>query len=147
MSRSKILANIKKNISVKKVELEKFDIDLLSFNDKMEAFKINLELAGGELVDEVRGVLIEAEFGVAENGACFISHNPKDDRKIYSFYEEITIKLKKDAILNNMQEAYNRISFDEFGIFLSGSSKTADIEQSLVIGAHGAKFLGVLFVD
>ena len=43
-----------------------------------------------------------------------------------------------------MYEAYQKIKFDEFGIFLSGPSKTADIEQSLVIGAHGVKELYVV---
>jgi L-lactate dehydrogenase complex protein LldG len=31
--------------------------------------------------------------------------------------------------------------------FISGPSKTADIEQSLVIGAHGARALTVFAVD
>ena len=31
-----------------------------------------------------------------------------------------------------------------YGLFIAGPSKTADIEQSLVIGAHGARSLVVL---
>lgn len=48
-----------------------------------------------------------------------------------------------------MHEAYKLISFDKpsYGVFVSGPSKTADIEQSLVIGAHGPKSGYVIFVE
>ena len=44
------------------------------------------------------------------------------------------------AIVDTMRDAYDRISVREhgFGGFISGSSRTPDIEQSLVMGAHGA---------
>lgn len=48
-----------------------------------------------------------------------------------------------------MHEAYEKISLEDagFGVFISGPSKTADIEQSLVYGAHGAKELLVAIID
>jgi L-lactate dehydrogenase complex protein LldG len=46
------------------------------------------------------------------------------------------------------QHAGERGPFAEprWGTFMSGPSKTADIEQALVIGAHGARSLNVFFI-
>ena len=47
-----------------------------------------------------------------------------------------------------MHHAYKQVDTakEGFGVFLAGPSKTADIEQSLVIGAHGARSLIVYIV-
>jgi len=144
-SRDKILQNIKSRLT-NRVDRKNFNYQLISYEDRVKSFIEALQRAGGEIVTNSDGfdVVLEAKFAVAENGACFISGY--DDRKIYSYYETIAIKLKKDTIVNNMQEALKDLKIDDFGIFLSGPSKTADIEQSLVIGAHGAKKLGVILL-
>jgi len=146
MSRAKILKNIKKN-TIKKVKRENFEYPKITFEDKKEAFLNSLKKAGGDEVQSVEGfdVVLEADFGVCENGACFISS--VRDKKEISFYESIVIKLSSNSLLDNMHEALKKVKLDEFGIFLSGPSKTADIEQSLVIGAHGAKKVCVFFGD
>ena len=42
----------------------------------------------------------------------------------------------------------DRIHFrDIFGVFIAGPSKTADIEQSLVLGAHGPKTMTVFVIE
>ena len=89
--------------------------------------------------------VIEGELGVAENGCVWIPQNVKE-RAIYFIAEYLVIVLDRKKILNNMHEAYKQLPFDQesFGIFISGPSKTADIEQALVVGAHGAKGVTVI---
>jgi L-lactate dehydrogenase complex protein LldG len=85
--------------------------------------------------------ILRAHFGVIENGACWIDHLPEEDRTRYTLPEHLAILLLHDALVPTMHEAYARIAklgIDDFGLFLSGPSKTADIEQALVIGAQGA---------
>jgi L-lactate dehydrogenase complex protein LldG len=47
-----------------------------------------------------------------------------------------------------MHEAYDAIGSSDYsyGTFIAGPSKTADIEQSLVLGAHGPKALVVFLL-
>ncbi|RXK06536.1 LutC/YkgG family protein [Halarcobacter bivalviorum] len=93
--------------------------------------------------------VLRGEFAVAENGAVWVKNKDNRHRALYFIAQNIILVLDKSAIVNNMHEAYELISFDEpsYGAFISGPSKTADIEQSLVIGAHGPKSGYVIFVE
>jgi L-lactate dehydrogenase complex protein LldG len=61
----------------------------------------------------------------------------------------LALVLPKREIVHNMHEANTRITVgaSSLGLFLSVPSKTADIEQSLVIGAHGPRSLTVICVE
>ncbi len=93
--------------------------------------------------------IVHAEFAVAENGAVWVKNPANQHRALYFIAEHLICVIPRGEIVHTMHEAYERIGFEEmgFGCFISGPSKTADIEQALVIGAHGAKSLGVVFVD
>ncbi|MFY9074940.1 LUD domain-containing protein [Malaciobacter mytili] len=93
--------------------------------------------------------IVKGNFAVAENGAVWLKNSDNRHRSLYFIAQNIVIVVQKEDILNNMHEAYERISFEQagYGVFVSGPSKTADIEQSLVIGAHGPKSGYIIFVD
>lgn len=97
-------------------------------------------------LNDVDFCLVPAEFGVAENGACWITDHGRANRAACFLTQHLGIVVHD--LVHNMHEAYERIQMPGrgFAMFLSGPSKTADIEQALVIGAHGARSCTVLVV-
>lgn len=93
--------------------------------------------------------VLRAHIGVAENGALWYQQDDQKFRAIFFIPEALVFFLDKKNIVNNMHEAYKLIGDAEyeFGGFISGPSKTADIEQALVFGAHGARKLTVLIKE
>ena len=89
--------------------------------------------------------IIKGDFAVAENAAIWVSEKQLPHRALPMITQYLAIVIHKSDIVTNMHRAYERVKIDEtgFGTFVSGPSKTADIEQSLVIGAHGARGLVV----
>ncbi|MDE6512389.1 MAG: LUD domain-containing protein [Muribaculaceae bacterium] len=83
--------------------------------------------------------VVEGTIGCAEN-ACVWIPQTMEQRAVCFICEYLVIILDKNNIVSNMHEAYARIEMPEkgFGAFISGPSKTADIEQSLVYGAQSS---------
>lgn len=92
--------------------------------------------------------VVEGEIGVAENGCIWVPQTMKE-RAIMLISENLVIVLRKDNIVNNMHEAYSRIRMTDYGYgcFISGPSKTADIEQALVMGAQAACDVTVAIIE
>ena len=98
--------------------------------------------------EDIDFAILPGEFAVAENGAVWITDSAVKHRAIYFIAQHLALVVSASDIVSNMHEAYRRLSFDSrrFGAFISGPSKTADIEQSLVIGAHGPRSMTVFVV-
>ena len=108
------------------------DISCATFNpDNLDDPK---ELDGTDVA------VVKGEIGVAENGAIWIPQTVKY-KAIYFISEKLVILLDRNKIVDTMYDAYRELDGQEyqFGTFISGPSKTADIEQALVMGAHGAR--------
>jgi len=93
--------------------------------------------------------VIKAHFGVAENSALWVTDDLLGQRVSPFIAQYLAIIVNKKDIIATMHQAYERIGNQQygFGTFIAGPSKTADIEQSLVLGAHGARGLIVFLLD
>jgi L-lactate dehydrogenase complex protein LldG len=99
-------------------------------------------------LEDVDFFVARGEFAVAENAAIWATDVLLKHRVLFFLTQHLAMVVPADQIVDNMHQAYERLQFTEpgFGLFVSGPSKTADIEQSLVIGAHGARSMTVFLV-
>ncbi|WP_066831603.1 LutC/YkgG family protein [Rufibacter ruber] len=90
-----------------------------------------------------------AHFGVAENGAVWLTEEQMGVRVLPFITQHLAVVLPVKQILPLMPDAYARIGQAAYGygVFMAGPSKTADIEQSLVLGAHGPRTMTVFLID
>lgn len=93
--------------------------------------------------------IIQGVLGVAENSAIWVPEERGGHRVLPFICQHLVLILQATDLVPNMHDAYERLTVNEpgFGVFIAGPSKTADIEQALVIGAHGARSLSVLLVQ
>jgi L-lactate dehydrogenase complex protein LldG len=90
-------------------------------------------------VEAVHTVVLKGALGVAENGSVWLSEKAMGNRLLPFICQELVVVVEPENIVADMHQAYQKITIDTdgYGVFIAGPSKTADIEQSLVIGAHG----------
>lgn len=99
-------------------------------------------------LETVELAVVKGEVGAAENAAVWVSQQNLPHRVLPFITQHLIIVLEKANLVPNMHEAYRKIDVTAsgYGVFIAGPSKTADIEQSLVIGAHGARSLTVFLI-
>lgn len=120
----------------------------LIINTLDETYKQVVALTSFEL-EELEKVCIKGTLGVAENGAVWVYESQMINRLLPFICQHLVIVINKADIVTTMHHAYQKIDIakEGFGIFIAGPSKTADIEQSLVIGAHGARTATIYVIE
>jgi L-lactate dehydrogenase complex protein LldG len=100
-------------------------------------------------LEDVELAIIRGHFAVAENSAIWVTDELMGQRVVPYIAQHLAIVVNRKDIIAKMHEAYERIGSAqyEFGCFIAGPSKTADIEQSLVLGAHGPRSLLVFVLN
>lgn len=139
---SEIIDFVKKNYNIKKRMIT--TVPELAEIAKLDWFDDN-----PHTLEDVELTIVKAHFGVAENSALWVTDDILGQRVATFIPQYLAVIVNKKDIVATMHQAYERIGNQEygFGTFIAGPSKTADIEQSLVLGAHGARGLMVFLME
>jgi L-lactate dehydrogenase complex protein LldG len=126
--------------------IDKYYHDLVDVASDIVKANVSINLdTNKDILEQVDLAVIQGEIGVAENGTIWVPESNMLNRALPFITQHLVLVLDKKNIVANMQQAYDKLeSVGSYGVFIAGPSKTADIEQSLVIGAHGARSMMVL---
>ncbi|QBN20135.1 LutC/YkgG family protein [Flavobacterium nackdongense] len=118
-------------------------INMIDDVDKQIVMLTSFEL------EKLEKVYLRATLGVAENGSVWLYESQMGNRLLPFICQHLMLVIHKKDIVTTMHHAYQQIDIakEGFGVFIAGPSKTADIEQSLVIGAHGARTATIYVVE
>ncbi|ADR19619.1 LUD domain-containing protein [Calditerrivibrio nitroreducens] len=96
------------------------------------------------VIDEkgIESAIVEAEAGISETGTVVVMSEDEKLRLATSLCEELTVVLYTDKIFNNLEDIAplleaNMRKESNYIAFITGASRTADIERVLTIGVHG----------
>lgn len=113
----------------------------------------SLELRFGRAEPDDQAALSRAVAAVAETGTLFLVSGVDNPTSLAFLPEHHTILVRTEDIVGAYEEAFDRLrAFWGEGMLprtvnmISGPSRTADIEQTIVRGAHGPKHLLVVIL-
>jgi L-lactate dehydrogenase complex protein LldG len=100
-------------------------------------------------LEHIEAAVLEGDWGVVENAAIWLPEEKIIHRALPFIAQHLIVLVKVENLLGNMHEVYQKINVADpgYGVFVAGPSKTADIEQSLIIGAHGPRSMVVYLME
>jgi len=104
-------------------------------------------------LDENSAGITQCEYLIARQGSIMVSSKQISGRRLNVFPETHIVIARTDQIVEELKEAFQLIKtkyqpeFPSLVSLITGPSRTADIEKTLVMGAHGPKDLYVLLMD
>ena len=128
--------------SMKALIAEQFDTNkriVTTLSEFAGSFELYSPDVDPHTFEDIELGLIKAHLAVAENGAVWLTDPVMGQRIIPFICQHLAVWVDARSIVPTMHEAYQKIGLGDygFGVFIGGPSKTADIEQALVLGAHG----------
>ncbi|MCL1879987.1 MAG: lactate utilization protein [Actinomycetia bacterium] len=97
--------------------------------------------------------LVWAQFAIADSGTCVVSTTDEEVRLATMICESSVLLLRKSAIKANLASIAPQLRIlqgtgnPESTTFITGPSRTADIERVLTIGVHGPLELHIILLE
>jgi len=97
-------------------------------------------------------VLTEAFAGVAETGSLVLLSSMNSPTSLNFLSDNYLCVLRRDHIVRHIEDVWDRIR-QQVGTlprainFITGPSRTADVEQTIQLGAHGPRRLHVILLE
>ena len=116
--------------------------------NKLNAFEIPF-LQSSEMSKEIEIGITGCEFLVAHTGSVMVSSAQKGGRQMFVYPPLHIVIARKNQLVDYLEKAYSGIrdkyqdNFPSQVALITGPSRTADIEKTLVLGAHGPRELRV----
>lgn len=138
--------------SVKILIAENFDSSkriVTTLPELQDSFELISEDVDPHSYSDIEVAIIKGHFCVAENGAVWLTDELMGQRIIPYICQHLAVIVHANDILPTLHEAYEMIGEGNYGFggFIGGPSKTADIEQALVLGAHGPLSMTVFIIS
>jgi len=106
-----------------------------------------------ELPTNIEVGITGCEFLIAHTGSVMVSSAQKGGRQMFVYPPIHVVVASKDQLVSYLEEAYSGIQekykdgFPSQIALITGPSRTADIEKTLVLGAHGPRELHVFLAN
>ncbi len=97
-------------------------------------------------------VLTEAYAGVAETGSLVLLSGADSPTSLNFLPDNYLCILKRENLVRHIEGVWQRLRQEQTGLprainFITGPSRTADVEQTIQLGAHGPRRLHVILLE
>lgn len=110
-----------------------------------------LNVSRGRAEDRDLTSLTGAVVGIAETGTLMLASGPEHPTTLNLLPDTHIVVLRTDRIVGSYEDAWDvlreRGPLPRTVNFITGPSRTADIEQTIQLGAHGPRRLHIVLVD
>lgn len=135
------------------MKMEDFQKDFKKENFEyihLPSFNTSLDICAGE--DGIKRALIEADFAIGETGSVVIDSGNENLRLASCLAEKLDVVFPLSKLVASMHDVAEFLEERTSGAggyvaFITGASRTADIERVLTVGVHGPKEMTVIILN